>query len=40
MDFDVLEAEGLGSGAALETMRGRGQLYEPAVVQALAEVCG
>lgn len=40
MDFDVLEAEGLGSSAALETIRGRGELYEPAVVQALAEVCG
>jgi response regulator RpfG family c-di-GMP phosphodiesterase len=36
VDFDKLESEGLTTQAAVDTIRGRGALYEPSVVEALA----
>ncbi len=39
-DFDTLEAQGLTPVKALETMKGRGEHYNPDVLSALQEVCG
>jgi response regulator RpfG family c-di-GMP phosphodiesterase len=41
VDFDALESQGGGSPAlAIDTMRGRGERYEPRIVDALAELRG
>jgi len=39
-DFDTLESQGSTASLTLDTMRGRGERYEPRVLEALAEVRG
>ncbi|HET6147281.1 MAG TPA: HD domain-containing phosphohydrolase [Polyangia bacterium] len=38
VDFDALDSQGNSGAMAVETMRGRGERYEPRVVDALAEL--
>jgi hypothetical protein len=40
MDFDELEAQGLATSLALDTMRGRGGLYDPTLLTAFALLRG
>jgi response regulator RpfG family c-di-GMP phosphodiesterase len=39
-DFDTLEAQGMASAKALETLRGRADQYNPDVLNALQALCG
>ncbi len=39
-DFDTLEAQGMASAKALDTLKGRADQYNPDVLAALQEVCG
>lgn len=38
LDFDVLEAQGSDTRVALDTMRGRSRWYDPAILEAFAEI--
>jgi response regulator RpfG family c-di-GMP phosphodiesterase len=40
VDFDTLEAQGLSSGAALATLKGRAEQYEPQVLSAFLSAFG
>jgi CheY-like chemotaxis protein len=40
LDFDLLETQGLSAAFAVDTLRGRGELYDQAVVAALASLRG
>ena len=40
LDLDVLQAQGLSVGAALDTLRGRAGWYDPAMLRALGDLLG
>jgi len=39
IDLDVLEANGLSPSLAVDTLRGRQGCYDPAILEALSEIC-